>query len=159
MRESCVFSARLLRKGPRPSPVWAWGLLHPRLGTWFPGLGQSPYMCVLADNLLNTQKKSLCRSPEFSLRGFLPSSPRPWSLSTLGCPPLLRVGPCGSPVPSVSALQPGDALRAASWAVRGLALLLFHLSGITPSAAGGPVSRKKLFRILCPALRFYSFPI
>lgn len=57
------------------------------LGIWFPGLGQSPYMNVLANNLLNTQKKNLCRSPELarSLHGSLPSSP----LCTALSPPVL----------------------------------------------------------------------
>ena len=122
------------------------------LGIWFPGLGQSPYMNVLANNLLNTQKKNLCRSPELarSLHG---------SLATLGCPQLRARCLPASPVFSLSVPQPGSSLRAASRAIRGLTVSVFHPSGITPSVAWGPVSWKQSFHILRPTLWLFSFPI
>lgn len=160
------------------------------LGIWFPGLGQSPYMNVLVNNLLNTQEKNLYRSPELarslhgslppsppctalsppvlparlsppqsSLHGSLPSSALPWSLATLGCPQLRARCLPASPVFSLSVPQPGSSLRAASRAIRGLTVLVFHPSGITPSDAWGPVSWKQSFRMLCPALWLFSFPI
>ena len=107
-----------------------------------------------------SEKEPLQISRVLSLSAWLSAFQSSALISLNSRPPHLRVW-ClpASPVFSLSVPQPGNSLRAASRAIRGLTVLVFHLSGITPSVAWGPVSWKQLFHILCPALWLFRFPI